>query len=292
MTVHLSWRLIRQTFQEWSDDKISDQAAAVAYYSLFALAPLLIIVVAIVGLFYRDSAVVRDALVNEIGGLIGQQAALTIQQMMAGASMPGRSGLAMVLGIIVLLVSASAVFDLLQRILNTIWKVKPKPGLGIMDMIKTRFFSFAMMLGMGFLLLVSLIVSTAIAALNQLIAGYLPDAEILAHAIDLIISFGIVTLLFAVTYKVVPDATVHWSDVWIGAAVTALLFDIGKFLIGLYLGHSTFASAYGAAGSVLIILVWVYYSAQIVFLGAEFTQVYARRRGSEVRPMEHAMPAE
>lgn len=210
---------------------------------------------------------------------------------MEGAAIPGKSVIAMIVGLVVLLISASAVFNHLQTMLNTIWKVQPKPGLGIIEIIRARFFSFAMMFGMGFLMLVSLIISTAIAALNKVIVGHLPGGEILAHAVDLIISFGIITLLFAIIYKVIPDATVRWSDVWIGAAVTALLFNIGKFLIGLYLGHSTIGSAYGAAGSVLVILIWVYYSAQILFLGAEFTQVYARRRGSKIRPTSIAIPA-
>jgi membrane protein len=288
MSLHSLWDLVKETFDEWSEDKASDQAAALAYYTLISLAPLLIVVIAIAGLFYHNSDAVRDALMNQIGALVGQQSALTIQEMMAGAAKPGKSFVAMIVGILVLLLGASAVFVNLQSMLNTIWNVETKSRSGIMGLIKARFFSFAMILGIGFLLLVSLVISAGIAALNQFINAYLPGGDILAHATNFIISFGIITLLFAMIFKVLPDATVRWSDVWIGAAVTALLFTIGKFLIGLYLGHRSVESSYGAAGSVIIILIWVYYSAQILFMGAEFTQVYARRRGSEIRPTPDA----
>lgn len=291
MSLHSTVDLIKETFHEWSEDRASDQAAALAYYTLFSLAPLLIIVIAVAGLFYRNSDAARDALMGQIGGMMGEQGAATIQQMMAGAAKPGTSIISMVIGVIVLLFGAGGVFGHLQTMLNMIWEVEPKPGRGVMGFIKDRFFSFAMVLGLGFLLLVSLVISTLIAALNEVMAGYLPGGDVLAHGVNFVVSLAIITLLFAMIYKILPDATVRWSDVWIGALVTALLFTIGKFLIGLYLGKSSVASAYGAAGSVVIILVWVYYSAQILFLGAEFTQVYARRRGAEIRPARDAVPA-
>ena len=181
MSLHSSWDLVKETFNEWSEDKASDQAAALAYYTLISLAPLLIVVIAIAGLFYHNSAAVRDALMNQIGGLVGQQSALTIQEMMAGAAKPGKSIVAMIVGILVLLFGASAVFVNLQSMLNTIWNVETKSGSGIMGMIKARFFSFAMILGVGFLLLVSLVISTAIAAFNEFIIGYLPGGNILAR---------------------------------------------------------------------------------------------------------------
>ncbi len=281
--------LIKETYNEWSKDKASDQAAALSYYSIISLAPLLIIIIAIVSFFYHDSASVSNALISQIGDLVGKESAKTVQEMMAGAAKPSKSIFAMIIGVVVLLVGASAVFVNLKSMLNTIWNVETKPGIGIWGIIKARFFSFAMIVGIGFLLLVSLVVSAVIAALNQFISGYLPGGDILAYVINFVVSVGIVTLLFAMIYKILPDATVRWSDVWIGAAVTALLFTIGKFLIGLYLGQSSFGSTYGAAGSVIIILIWIYYSAQILFMGAEFTQVYARRSGSAIEPTEDAV---
>jgi membrane protein len=195
-----------------------------------------------------------------------------------------------VLGAIVLLVGASGVFGELQDSLNTIWEVTPKPGRGIWGFLRDRFFSFTMVLGVGFLLLVSLVVSAGLAAAGKVLSGALPGGEALWSGINFVVSFGIITTLFAFIYKVVPDVTVRWSDVWVGAAVTALLFTLGKIGIGLYLGKSTVASAYGAAASVVVITVWVYYSAQILFLGAEFTQVYARTFGSRIEPSKNAIP--
>jgi membrane protein len=209
--------------------------------------------------------------------------------MMAASSKPGKGLMAMVIGIVTLLFGASAVFAHLQSMLNLIWEVEPKEGRGILGVIKSRFFSFTLVVGTGFLLLVSLVISTGLAALNTVIEAYIPGGAVLAYAVNFLISFVVITGIFAMIYKLVPDAAVRWSDVWTGASLTALLFILGKFLIGLYLGHSSMASAYGAVGSILIILLWVYYSAQILFFGAEFTQVYARRRGATIKPTAEAV---
>jgi hypothetical protein len=184
---------------------------------------------------------------------------------------------------------AAGFFGQLQDALNTVWEVTPKPGGGILDMIKGRFLSFTMVLGIGFLLLVSLLISTVLANLTNVVGNMLPGADLLAQIINFVVSFLVVTLLFAMIYKVLPDAVIAWSDVWVGAAITALLFNIGKFLLGLYLGSSSIASTYGAAGSLVVLLVWVYYSAQILLFGAEFTQVYAQRFGSRIVPADNAV---
>jgi membrane protein len=194
-----------------------------------------------------------------------------------------------IVGIVVLLFGASGVFGELQAALNTVWEVQPKPDRGLWGMIKDRFFSFTMVLGVGFLLLVSLLLSAALSAVGRFLSERLPGGEALWQVLNFVISLGVVTSLFALIFKVVPDVKIEWRNVWIGAAVTALLFTLGKFLLGLYLGKASFASMYGAAGSLVVLVVWVYYSAQILFLGAEFTQVYARHNGSNMRPSSNAV---
>ncbi|MEO8607547.1 MAG: YihY/virulence factor BrkB family protein [Chloroflexota bacterium] len=271
--------LLKETIQEWNNDKAPRLAAALAYYTAFSIAPLLIVAIAIASAIFSQEAV-RGQLDNQIQGVVGMQAADAIQQMIANSSRDSTGVIASVIGVITLLLGAAGLFGQLQDALNTVWGVPPRPNRGIIGTIKDRFISFAMVLGIGFLLLVSLVISTVLSALNGWVTGMLPGAEFLAQLLNFAVSFGVVTLLFAAIYKVLPDTPIEWSDVWIGAAVTALLFTIGKFLLGLYLGNSTIASSYGAAGSFVVLLVWIYYSAQILLLGAEFTQVYARRHGS------------
>ena len=284
------WPLLKQTFVEWDEDKAPRLAAALSYYTAFSLAPLLVIAIAVAGFFFGEEAA-RGEIVGQIQGLIGRQAAFAVQELIENTDKLGQSVTAIVIGGITLLIGATGVFGQLQDALNTIWEVKPKPGRFILNIIKDRFFSFTMVLGTSFLLLVSLVVSAALAALDRFFSSLLPGADIIWQVLNIILSFGVITLLFAVIFKIVPDVKIKWRDVWPGAAGTALLFNLGKLFIGLYLGNNGIGSAFGAAGSLAIILIWVYYSAQILFLGAEFTQVYTRKYGSRrVVAAENAMP--
>jgi membrane protein len=281
--------LLRDTIQEWQTDKVSLWAAALAYYTMFSLAPLLLIAIAVAGSIFGEEAA-RGELVAQIQGLIGKEGAEAIQSMIQSTQRSQSGGaIATIVGIATLLFGASGVFGQLQDALNTIWNVKPKPGLGWKSFIKSRFLSFAMVLVIGFLLLVSLVLSAILAGISTFFTNYVQDFAAVGQLINFVISFSVITLLFASIYKFLPDVRLPWKDLWIGAGVTALLFTIGKYLIGLYLGSSGVTSTYGAAGSIVIILLWVFYSAQILLFGAEFTQVYAKRRGSGLRPSKHAV---
>jgi membrane protein len=281
--------LIKESFKGWKKDGALDLGAALAYYTIFSLAPLLLIVTAVAGLVWGREAV-QGQLVGQMQGIVGPQGGQAIQTMVANAGKQGGGVLATILGLATILFGATGVFVQLQSALDRIWNVEPKPGAGIWSFIRTRMISFGMILGIGFLLLVSLVVTAAVAAAGKWATGMLPGGETLVNILTFAVSFALITLLFAMIYKVLPDVEIGWRDVWIGAAVTALLFTIGKFLIGFYLAHSTVASTYGAAGSLVVLLLWIYYSSQILFLGAEFTQVYATRYGSQIRPSEHAVP--
>jgi membrane protein len=282
------WEMLKQTVSDWLKDKAPRLGAALAYYTIFSLAPLLVIALAIAGMFLGADAV-RGELHGQLQSMLGDSGAAAVEEMVAAASKPTEGVLATVIGIAVLLFGASGVFGQLQDALNTIWDVEPKPR-GIWGTIKDRFFSFAMVLGTGFLLLVSLVLSAAINLIGGWMSSILPLPEFVLQAVNFVASFAVVTLLFAAIFKLLPDAVVAWKDVWIGAIVTAALFVIGKFLLGMYLGRGSVANAYGAVGSLVVVLVWVYYSAQIVFFGAEFTQVYARTRGSHIKPAPDALP--
>jgi membrane protein len=284
------WRLLKESFAEWNKDKASRLAASLAYYTVFSLAPLLIIVIAIAGAVFGEAAA-REQLVGQMEGLLGSEGAEFVETAIQNANRPGENSgfIASIVSIAILLFGASGVFAQLQDALNTIWEVTPKPGASIWEMVRKRILSFGMVLGIGFLLLVSLVISAVLAALNAYMSGLLPGFDGLWQVVNFAIAFGVTTLLFAMIYKFLPDVKIAWGDVWIGAAFTSLLFSIGRSLIGLYLGQSGFASAYGAAGSVIVILAWVFYSAQILFFGAELTQVYARRYGSKIVPDEHAV---
>jgi len=284
--------LAKQTFSEWNEDKAPQLAAALAYYTIFSIAPLLIIVIGIAGLVFGQEAV-RGQIVGQIQGMVGQQGAELIQTMIQNASRPAAGVLATIIGFVTLLAGAAGVFSQMKSTLNQIWDVPPKQGpggiKGILAAIKQQFISFTMVLGVGFLLLVSLVLSAGLQAAGKFLGDRFGISSGIWEIVNFVVSFGVITLLFAAIYKVLPDLKIAWRDVWIGAAVTALLFTIGKWLIGLYLGHSSTASSYGAAGSLVILLLWIYYSAQILFLGAEFTQVYARKHGSmsaEAQPQQ------
>jgi membrane protein len=280
--------LLGEVFHDWNEDKAPRLGAALAYYSVFSLAPLVVIAIGIAALVF-DEQTARGGIVREIEETLGQPAARAIEDLMKHAQKSGQSGLATALGLVVLLFGASGVFIQLQDALNTIWKVTPKAGGGLWTMIRDRLLSFAVVLGTGFLLLVSLVVSAALAALSKfLTSAALPGGIFLWQVVTGLVSLAIITLLFALIYKVLPALRIAWKDVWIGAAVTALLFTGGKFLLGWYLGQGSTASAFGAAGSLVVILIWVYYSAQILLFGAEFTRVYAKRFGTHQVATEKA----
>lgn len=280
--------LFKETYQDWSEDKAPRLAAAFAYYTLFSLAPLLIVIMGIAGLVFGQKAA-SGQLAGQIQQMVGPQAAEAIQAMVANARKPSSGVMATVIGIVTLLLGAGGVFGQLQDALNTVWGVVPKPGRGFMVMIKERFLSFSMVLGVGFLLLVSLVISAAIEAAAKYVGGIMPGLKALWTVTEMVVSFGVVTLLFAMIYKELPDVKIAWRDVWTGAILTAIFFTLGKFAIGLYLGRSGVASSYGAAGSLVVLMLWIYYSAQILFFGAEFTKVYAMKFGSKIEPNENAI---
>jgi membrane protein len=289
------FELVKQAGIEWYQDKAPRLGAALAYYSIFSIAPLLILSIAVAARIFGEQAA-RGQIVEEIKGTVGEGAAEAVQQMLVHANSPQSGwGIATLVGIATLLFGASGVFGELQGALNTIWKVTPKSGRGLLGILKDRFLSFTMVLGTAFLLLVSLVLSAALQAISK----YMPEIGTvgglgLGHVANALLSLVVVTALFAMIFKVLPDVELGWRDVGVAALVTALLFSLGKFLIGLYLGRASVASAFGAAGSLVVILVWVYYSSQIVLYGAEFSRVYTRMLGRQVRPSANAvaMPCE
>lgn len=283
------FRLFKETFAEWRDDKANRLAAALAYYTMLSLAPLLVIAVSVAGFVFGDRAA-AGVISEQISEQVGASAANTIETAIAQAGDTGAGVIATIIGVVALLFGASGVFAQLQDALNTVWEVQPKPGSGLKTTAKKRVTAMTMVLGIGFLLLVSLLVSAVVSALNNFMSDLLPGADFLWTIMNVAISFGVVTLLFAMIYKILPDVQIAWKDVWIGAAMTALLFTIGKELLSMYIGSSSVGSVYGAAGSLAILLVWIYYSGLILFFGAEFTQVYARRYGSRIVPDEDAVP--
>ncbi|AVH69121.1 YihY/virulence factor BrkB family protein [Nostoc sp. 'Lobaria pulmonaria (5183) cyanobiont'] len=288
MNLQEIWKLLQETFKEWSDDKASRLAAALAYYTIFSIAPLLIIVIAIAGAVFGEEAA-RGQIVGQIQGLVGVDGAKFLETAIQNANKPKTGAIASIISVLVLLVGATGLFTELQDAMNTIWEVKPKPGRGINNMIRLRVLSFAMVIGIGFLLLVSLVISTILATLVTYFSNLLPGFDFIWQIANFIISFAITTILFGLIFKVLPDVKIAWSDVLIGAALTSVLFSIGRFLLGQYLGNGTFGSTYGAAGSLVVILAWVNYAAQILFFGAEFTQVYSRRHGSGIVPTKNAV---
>ena len=281
------FRLFKEAFSEWQQDKASILAAALAYYTVFSVTPLLVIAISIAGAVFGQEAA-RGEIVQQINQLVGQQGAEVIETALANADRPKLSSIASIISIVLLLIGASGVFAQLQTALNTVWNVKPKPDAGIWGFIRKRLLSFGMVLAIGFLLLVSLVLSAMLSGISKLEINFLPGLTPLWQLGNSIASFCAIALLFALIYKYLPDVKISWKDVVVGSVVTALLFTIGKFLIGLYLGRGSLGSAYGAAGSLVVFLAWVFYSAQILLFGAELTQVYARKYGKKIRPDSHA----
>jgi membrane protein len=272
--------LLKEAASRWSDDRASSMGAAISYYSMFSIAPLLVIVIAVAGLFFGADAV-QGAILAQLSDLMGPDAAKAVGEMLQHANQPKTGALAAAVSTAVLLLGASTVFSELQAALDSIWRV---PELakesGLWKFIRSRLLTFGMVLAMAFLMTVSLLMSAALSTLAKWWGPFFGSWELLAHAFDLAVSFGLLTLVFGMIYKFMPRAHIRWHDVWIGAAVTALLFTIGKFLIGLYIGKSSIASSFGVFGSLALLMVWVYYSAQIFLYGAEFTWVYANKFGS------------
>ena len=279
--------LLKLSYQDWKEDKASRLSAALAYYTIFSLAPMLLIIIAVTGLFWSQD-VVQSQVLNQIEGLVGAEGRTFVSDLLTSASNPAKDILATIVGIITLLFGALGVFNELHNALNTIWEVKEEETTGFVESVKKvifgRFLSFTMILGIGFLLLVSLVISAGLSAVQETIGNAIPVSEILLQIVNLVISVGVITVLFAMIFKLLPDAEIAWRDVWLGAFVTALLFSLGKFLIGIYLGNSSVGSSFGAAGSLVLLLLWIYYSAQILLFGAEFTQVYANQFGSKIVP--------
>ncbi|MES2925124.1 MAG: YihY/virulence factor BrkB family protein, partial [Verrucomicrobiota bacterium] len=280
-------KLLKSSFNNWMEDKALRLSAALAYYSIFSIAPLLVITIGIAGLVLGEEAVTGQ-LYGELKSYVGAQSAEAIQSMVESASKPSQGVIATVTGFVMLMLGASGVFGQLKDALNTIWGVKPKTGQGILAMMRGKFLNFGMVLVIGFLLLVSLMLSTAIAGLNHRLESVLPLPAFVWAAIAFVISLGVVTTLFALIFKVLPDAKIRWRQVWFGALITALLFEIGKTGLGWYLGREGAASAYGAAGAVVLLLLWVYYTSCILFFGAEFTQVYAEAGDGVTEPSANA----
>ena len=274
-----TFALLRATYLEWSRDKAPRMSAALAYYTIFSLAPILVIAIAIAGLVFGVQAA-QGEITEQIQGLIGSDGAKAVQAMIQSAHTPAHSAIAGVVGVLALLLGASGVFSEMQDALNTIWHVRPDEKRGVWDLVKARFVSFGMVLGIGFLLLVSLLLSALLAALTRYGEGLLLIPGVFLHSVDFLFSLFFITVLFAMIFKLLPNAQIAWSDVWVGAALTSLLFTIGKFAIGFYVGKSVSTSAYGAAGSLVMVVAWIYYSALLLYFGAEFTRVYAKRLGS------------
>lgn len=276
------WTLMKQTASSWNDINAPRLGAALAFYTMLSIAPLMVICVGIAGLVFGQDAA-QGKIAEQLSSLIGAQSAHTVQTLLRHARRPAPGIAAMAIGIFILFFGASGVFSELRDSLNSIWHAKPSDDSGIMSLIKGRIFAFAMVVGVGFLLLVSLLASAAIAAAGAFLSGYLPLNETMLHLINILFSFASVTVMFALLYRVVPEVDIEWRDVWIGAAVTSVLFSLGKLAIGLYLGKAGIGSTYGAAGSLVVFILWVYYSAQIFFVGAEFTHAFAERHGSLAR---------
>jgi membrane protein len=271
-----AWELIKQTIDEWQEDEAPRMGASLAYYALFSLAPMLVILVAVVGFVYKGDTI--GQIQRQVQSLVGTDAATTIAAAIHNAATFDQGIIASIVSFVVLSLCATGVFSELHTAMNKIWKVPRREDGFILGLLKDKFASFMMVLAIAALLLISVIVSAVLSAVTAYFSYLLPGTNFLWHIADLVVSFGAATLLFALLFRYVPDERVTWRDVWIGSVTTAILFDIGKFLIGFYIGKSSIGSVFGAAGSGVVILAWVYYSSQLIFLGAEFTQVYAKHR--------------
>ncbi|WP_276134111.1 YihY/virulence factor BrkB family protein [Polluticoccus soli] len=283
------WEVTKDTFKGFSDDKITKLSASLAYYTVFSMGPLLVVIIALCGLFLEKEAV-ENKIYFVLEDFVGKDTALQLQQIIQNAGIGDKGTIAAVVGIVVLLLGATSVFGEIQDSINSIWGLKPKPKRGWLKMLLNRFLSFSVIISLGFLLLVSLAITAVIEGLSARLQASFPDvAVVVFYIVNLILTLGISTLIFAVIFKVLPDARIKWKDVFAGALITAVLFMIGKFAISLYISQTKVGSTYGAAGSLVVLLVWVYYSSIILYLGAEFTKAYAVKYGSAIHPNDYAV---
>lgn len=286
------WGLIKKTFDHWNEREPFNNSIIIAYYTIFSLPGLLVIIINLAGYFY-DKKEITSQITTQVQGVIGGDTAKDVESIINKASEQKGTLISSILGIATLLFGATGVFYQLQQILNKMWEVKAKPKQKILKLIKDRIFSFSLILIVGFLLLVSLVLSAALSAVSDWVAAYLSDSlNFLFKFFDILISLGVITVLFAAIYKFLPDAKIQWRDVWVGALLTAALFVVAKFALGLYFGKSNPGSTYGAAGSIILIMLWVSYAGLILLFGAEFTQVYANYHGRKIRPTEVAVSTE
>lgn len=283
------WKVFKQSLPEFNNQNVLKKSAALAYYTVFSLAPMLIVIIAIAETFYKRDAI-QGSIYGQISGFVGPTAALQIQDLIKNAAVSGKTTVASIISIITLVLTATGVFTEIQDSINTIWHLKAKPKKGFLKIILNRLLSFSLIVGLGFILMVSLVINALIEAFGEVLKRIFPDITVyIIYGINLVLTLGIITVLFAIIFKVLPDAVIRWRDVWMGAFITGLLFIIGKFAIALYLGQSNVTSSYGAAGSIIVILLWVYYSAIILYFGAIFTRIYAQANGCNIRPNDYAV---
>lgn len=294
MRIKQAWKLLKEAVSSWRADYAPSMGAALAYYTMFSIAPLLLIVISVAGLFFGQDAV-RGEVFGQLAGLMGNEGARAVEELLARVNRPEEGAIGTLAGVVILLIGATTVFGELQGDLDRIWRAPAREqGSGLWSLVRTRLLSFGMILAFAFLIMVSLVMTAAVAALGEWWGPLFGGWEGLLQGVNQLVSFGVLMAMFAMIYKFMPRVDIHWHDVWVGAAFTALLFEIGKFLIGLYLGKSDIATGFGAAGSLVIVMVWVYYSAQIFLMGAEFTWVYAHEYGSrkgQPRPRPDAVEA-
>lgn len=291
-TAKNTWQIIKDTFTGFADDKGLKLSASLSYYTIFSLGPLLLLLISLVGFFLGEEAI-KGQLFAEINGLVGNKAALQIQEIIQNLELSGKTTSAAIIGVVTLVVGATTVFAEIQDSINMIWRVKAKPKRGWLKLLKDRLLSSSLIIGLGFLLIVSLVINGALQALSDILKDHFPDVTVIVfNALNVLISFLVITTLFGVIFKVLPDVKIHWKDVRAGAFFTAILFMLGRFLIGLYIEQTGTESTYGAAGSVIVILVWVYYTAAIMYLGAVFTRVYADHVGLKIQPADYAVYVE
>jgi membrane protein len=283
-----AWQVLRGAFKEWKEDEAGELAAALSYYMAVSIAPLLIFVLLLLG-FVVGEGNAADQLVAQLQAVFGQQGSEFIQTIIDNAKQPTAGSIAGIISLLTLIWGSTNVFAHLQKSLNNVWDVKPKPSSGVMDTIRRRLLSLTLVLGVGFLLAVSLILTSVLTVVTNNITSGLPGTDLLWQIVEFLSSVAVLTLLFAAIFKVLPDVEIKWRDVWLGAVTTSVLFTLGKFALGIYFGSAGIGSTYGAAGSVIAFLLWVYYSALILFFGAEITQVYARQYGAGIQPSAHAV---
>ncbi|HTM91683.1 MAG TPA: YihY/virulence factor BrkB family protein [Flavisolibacter sp.] len=285
----LIWASLKESFKGFGDHKVTKLSASLAYFTTFSIGPLLIVLIFIAGRVFGEEAA-QGTIFNQIKGFIGPNGAEQIQTIIENAAINGKNGVAAIIGVITLLIGATTVFGEIQDSINSIWGVKAKPKAGVMKLVMTRLLSFGMIASLGFLLLVSLAVTAVVEGIGSRLKEVFPDvAVIVLYIVNLIVTLGVITALFAIIFKVLPDVRIKWKAIWPGAIATAILFMIGKFLISLYIAKSDIGNTYGAAGSLVVLIVWIYYSAIILYFGAEFTKAYALQKGVRIVPTEYAV---